>query len=130
MTKEWYSQHGFAVSVNIEQSVIDRAESDAMTAYVKPIIPTADGTEEWLQPLLANITFAIILQRSLKVTRKGTKTKTDANSINEGLEAALREQSGMAKFAIEQLRKQPNAKACAKVNDIARLYYRTILLGD
>ncbi len=129
MTKEWYQQHGYAVSVNIEQAIIDRAERDALNAYVLPIIPTATGTEKDIEPILADISFAIILQRSLKVTRKGTKTKTDANSVNEGMDAALREQATVAKFAIERLRKLDGANAGAKVSDIARLYYRTNLLG-
>lgn len=130
MTKEWYQSNGYAISVNLDQAVIDRAEKDALNAYVRPVIPNATGTEKEIQPLLADISFAIILQRSLKVTRKGTKTKTDTNSVNEGVESALREQSNCAKWAIESLRKMDGANKDTKVNDIARLYYRTILLGN
>lgn len=129
MTKEWYQQNGYGVSVNIDQAVIDRAEKDALAAYVKPILPAATGTEESIKPLLADIAFAIVLQRSLKVTRKGTKIKTDAQSTSEGLDAALREQATSAKLAICRLRELPGASANAQVNDISRFYFRTQLLG-
>lgn len=130
MTKEWYVNNGYAMSVNIEQSVIDRAERDALNAYVKPIISTATGTEEDVIPLLADISFAIIMQRSLKVTRKGTKIKTDANSQQADITATLREQSGIAQMAVARLRELDIAdNPDAKVTDIAKIYFRTYLLG-
>ena len=129
MTKEWYQQHGYAVSVNIDQAIIDRAEKDAMAAYVRPILPIATGTEQNVQPLLADIAFGLVLQRSLKVTRKGTKTKTSEQSTNEGIGSALAEQATCAKMAIQQLRGISGAVADAKVNDIGRFYFRTNLLG-
>ena len=129
MTKEWYIQHGYAVSQSIDQSVIDRAEADAMSAYIKPILPSAKPADTNIQPMLADLAFVIVLQRSLKVTRKGAKVKTDANSTGEGLDAALREQATIAKLAVQRLREIEGASATAKVSDIARLYFRTNLLG-
>lgn len=129
MTKEWYISNGYAVSVNLDQSIIDRAERDALAAYIKPILPDANGTEDYVQPALADLAYTILLQRSLKATRKGSKVKTDANSTSEGLDAALREQATMAKLSVERLKTQAGAVAGARVNDIARIYFRTSLLG-
>ena len=128
MTKEWYISHGYRCSVNIEQAAIDRAERDVMAAYVSPLIPTATGAEEGLQPLIADIAFLLILQRSLVVTRKGTKVKTDAQSVNESVEAAQAEQAKMAALALGQL--QELSTNGGQVTDICELKYKTKFFGD
>lgn len=126
MTKDFYKSIGYNVSANIEQAIIDRSERDAMSAYVSRILPDVDvDTDEDVQHCLADIAYLLLLQRTLKVTRSGTKEKTSAQSVNAGEWAALCEQVQTAAYAIEKLRKMDGAIADAKVTDIAKIYFQT-----
>lgn len=129
MTKEWYNNHGYAVSANLEQSVIDRAERDVLNNYVRPIFPNATGNEEGLKHPIADIAFLAIMQRNFKITRSGAKVKQDENSRDVDITEALREQSTLAQVAVEKMRKMTGAIADAQVTDVLRIYFRTYLLG-
>lgn len=125
MTKEQLKAMGYAVSANLDQTLIDRAEADAFAAYVSPILPNATREDEGLQKALADLTYLLLLQRTLRVTRGGTKEKTSASSMNAGEWAALSEQTQTAALAVDMLRKMDGAVSGAKVTDICKIYFTT-----
>lgn len=116
---------GYSVSANLDQAIIDRAEADAFAAYISPIMPNAEREDECLQRALADLAFLLLLQRTLRVTRGGTKEKTSTQSVNAGEWASLTEQTQTAAMTIDMLRKMPGAVKDAKVTDIAKIYFKT-----
>lgn len=126
MTKDQYKAMGYAVSVNIDQAIIDRAEADVIAAYVSPILPDVNVEERQdVQRCIADLAYLLVLQRTLKVTRGGTKEKTSPSSNNAGEWSALSEQAHTAAMAIDMLRKMEGAVCGAKVSDICKINFKT-----
>lgn len=124
MTPQEYANKGFAVSLHIDQSVIDRAEADVRAAYITPILgENAQG--EAVNDAIANLAFLAMTQRNVFVTRSGAKEKTNANSRTAEAWETLQEMAHTCAMKIETLRQLPDANKSAKVNDICRLYFKT-----
>lgn len=126
MTKEWYKSHGYNMSINIDQAVIDRAEADVMAAYVRPILPDADpdGDEE-VAHCVADLAYLLVMQRSIHITRSGAKEKTTSNSSSADGWRVLEECAMTANMAIKRLRGMEGAIADAKVTDICKIKFST-----
>lgn len=126
MTKEWYKAHGYNMSINIDQSAIDRAEADVMAAYVRPILPDADpeGDDE-VAHCVANLCYLLVMQRNIFITRSGAKEKTTSNSMSPDSMRMLEECAMVAAMSIKQLREMEGAVAGAKVTDICKIYFTT-----
>ena len=127
MTKDWYIQHGFKMSGQIDQAEIDRAEADVKKAYVDPIVngatvPTA--MRETYENAIGNLAFLLLLQRSTFVTRAGAKIKTGYNSQNAGDWEQLQDAAMTCHVALEALRNAFGTKD-AKVTDICKIYFKT-----
>lgn len=119
---------GYQVSTNLDQAIIDRAEADAFAAYISPILPNADREDDCIKKALADLSYLLLLQRTLRVTRGGTKEKTSQSSMNAGEWAALTEQTYTAALAVDMLRKMDGAVSGAKVTDIGKIYFKTQFL--
>lgn len=124
MTPQEYAAKGFAVSLHIDQSIIDRAESDVRQAYIDPIVG-ADAQGEAVTDALANLAFMAMTQRNVFVTRSGAKDKTNANSRSAETWETLQEMAHTCAMKIAALRELPGAKAKAEVHDICRIYFKT-----
>lgn len=124
MTPQEYAAKGFAVSLHIDQSIIDRAESDVRQAYIDPIVG-ADAQGEAVTDALANLAFMAMTQRNVFVTRSGAKEKTNANSRSVETWETLQEMAHTCAMKIAALRELPGAKAKAEVQDICRIYFKT-----
>lgn len=124
MTPQEYANKGFAVSLHIDQQIIDRAEKDVRAAYVTPILgENAQG--EAVNDAIANLAFMVMTQRSVFVTRSGAKEKTNANSRTAEAWETLQEMAHTCHMKIAALRELPGANKAAEVNDICRLYFKT-----
>lgn len=124
MTPQEYTNKGFAVSLHIDQSIIDRAEADVRAAYVAPIVGESEQGEAVVDAV-ANLAFMLMTQRNVFVTRSGAKEKTNANSRIAETWNTLQEMAHVCAMKIEALRNLPGANKTAKVNDICRLYFST-----
>lgn len=124
MTPQEYANKGFAVSLHIDQSVIDRAEADVRAAYVTPIVGV-NAQGEAVNDAIANLAFMIMTQRNVFVTRSGAKEKTNANSRTVEAWETLQEMAHTCAMKIAALRELSGANKTAEVNDICRLYFKT-----
>lgn len=124
MTPQEYVNKGFAVSLHIDQPIIDRAEADVRAAYVTPIMG-AGATGAEVDDAVANLAFMAMTQRNVFVTRSGAKEKTNANSRTAEAWDTLQEMAHTCAMKIAALRELPNANKTAEVNDICRIYFKT-----
>lgn len=125
MTKEWYSEHGFKISSLIDQTEIDRAETEVTAAYVVPIAGAATVPAEVRENAIGNLAFLLLLQRSMFLTRAGAKIKTGYNSQEVDAWAKLQQSASSCHLALEQLRAVESANADADVLDICRIYFKS-----
>lgn len=125
MTKDWYIQHGYKMSAYIEQADIDKAEAEVKTAYVEPIDASATAPESVVVDVVANLTFLLLLQRSITLTRAGAKIKTGYNSQEADAWTKLLQATTSCHLALETLRKQAGVVANAAVIDICRIYWKS-----
>lgn len=130
MTPQDYKNKGFELSLNLNQSVIDRAESDVIRSYVTPILPTYQSSDEDVKSCIMNFAFLLILQRTtVKATRAGAKEKNDAYGITASTENRLQECALSAHSSLEVLRKKEGANAKAEIYDICGVYFQTNFIG-
>lgn len=133
MTPTDYRANGYRVSMQTEQTIIDRHERNAMDAYVLPILPNATLTPpegETIDPDVKNAVMAIahilMMYDNVAVTRAGAKTKnTPVNSNDAPSETIATEYITECDMLIKKLRSKEGAVAGAKVDDIAKLYFVT-----
>lgn len=128
MDKQYYKENGYELSQLIEQSVIDRAESEVDEAYITPIIGADRRSEEVVKRAIANLAFLLILQRTIFATRAGAKIKVGYNSADADAWEKLSQQAMSCHLALENLRKQPYASKDAEVLDICKIYFKTNFL--
>lgn len=124
MTKDWYIQHGFKMSSQIDQAEIDRAEADVVNAYIKQIVGDVTVPSATRENAIANLAFLLLLQRSVFATRAGAKFKTGYNSQAAGDWEQLQSAATTCHVALEELRTAAGAKD-AKVTDICKIYFKT-----
>lgn len=123
MTPQDYVNKGFAVSLHIDQAIINRAEADVRAAYITPIVGEMEG--EVVTDALANLSFMAMTQRNVFVTRSGAKEKTGANSRTAETWDTLQEMAHVCAMKIDALRELPGANKTAEVHDILRIYFKT-----
>ena len=126
MTKEYYMQRGYRVSVNTDQALIDRAERDVYEAYIAPILPSSTMDDDDVAAALMELAYVRMCAISnAVVTKSGAKEKTSASSVSADYESISAVHRPVCKMRIEALRLMPSAIKDAKVNDILKLYYKT-----
>lgn len=125
MTKQWYLEHGFKLSAQIEDAEIARAERDVANAYVMPIVGDVKVSSEAREDVIGNLAFLLMLQRSVFATRAGAKIKTGYNSQDAGAWDLLQQCATACHLALETLRQQPGVNADAEVCDICKIYFKT-----
>ena len=72
MTRDWYVQHGFKMSAQLDANEIDRAESDVETAYIKPImnVATEAPSSSVVENTTSNLSSVIYAKRELCILLK------------------------------------------------------------
>lgn len=127
MNKDWYIQHGFKMSSQIDANEIDRAERDVLNAYISPIenAGSASASTETRENAIGNLAFLLLLQRSTFATRAGAKLKTGYNSQGASDWDQLQDAATSCHLALEKLRAETKAGKDAKVVDICKIYFKT-----
>lgn len=128
MTANEYKERGYEVSSYIEQATIDRAEADVMMAYIEPIVGTHTDTKVAMDAK-ANLTFLLLLQRTLHATRAGAKVKTTAQSNEATAWDKVQQEAASCHLKLEALRKSEGAIANARIEDICKIYFNTNYLN-
>lgn len=126
MTKDWYRDNGYQISINVDQAAIDLAERKVMEGYVLPILPGANpDADEQVAHCVADLAYLLLMQRSLSVTRSGAKEKTSTNSSSPDGWRILEELALTANMAIKTLRRMDGAVEDAKVTDVCKIKFTT-----
>lgn len=112
------------MSTLISQATIDRAEADIKAAYLVPIVGNNLETTEAVDAL-ANLTFLLILQRTIFATRAGAKIKTTLTSQEAGEWQKISQQASVCHLKLEALRSIDGANAAAQIVDICKIYFST-----
>lgn len=126
MTRDWYIEHGFKVSAQLDAKEIERAESDVETAYIKPImsVATSAASDDVVQNTTANLAFLLLLQRSTFLTRAGAKMKTGYNSQSATDWEQLQNAATTCHVWLEKMKTEAGA-VDPKIVDICKIYFKT-----
>lgn len=125
MTKQEYQNAGFRLSLQVEQSDIDRAEREVTEAYCKPLAPGLDVTNEAYKNAVMNLAFLWLLQHSIYGTRSGAKGVQVTSATMPTNADILRECAYDCHFSLQALRVEANTPEKIRVDDICRIYFST-----
>lgn len=126
MTATDYRTAGYKVSLQLEQAIIDRHENTALNAYIYPILPNASLLDADVKGALMAISYLLMCYDNVFVTRAGAKGKTTPlNSDNKASETIMAENVEECARLIEVLKSKQGAVKDAKVNDVAKIYFKT-----
>lgn len=125
MTANDYRSDGYAVSAQLEQSVIDRAEHIVIDAYVLPIIPEPDLTNCDVRSAVMALAFLYMNKRQGTATRSGVRTKTLPSSTETRQENVIQSMAMECDAKLKALRAMQGANACAQIRDVCQIYYRS-----
>ena len=126
MNPSQYRAKGFQLSSLIEQSIIDRAESDIIKAYINPINPNLQPTDETYLNALMTLSFFLICKRTnVFATRSGSKEKKNEFSDKVGNWDLVNDLVLDCHLALEELKKTEGANKNPKFIDICNIYFKT-----
>lgn len=127
MNVQDYKAAGYALSNQVEQAAVTRAESDVVAAYIVPLIgrtPTeGERAAEPLKTAIMGISFLLLQQRNSTETRAGAKIKMTEQSTTPSYEELLRESAPSCVAALQRV--APQEKAWKVVSDICGLFFKT-----
>lgn len=130
MNVQEYKQQGYNLSVQIDQTVIDRAEKDVMDAYLGPIMQGKEIDQQIVSAAVMVLAFMLILQRSIAGTRAGAKEKTSAQSVQADRWQIVEQCAGTCQLRLAEV---AQAAGCEKpwrvVHDLCGVYYNKRFLG-
>lgn len=130
MNVQDYKQAGFALSQQIEQPVIDRAEADIIQAYVVPVTGNTATTDADVRDAVSNLAYLLVLQRSIAGTRAGAKTKQTAQSTDASRLDLLSQQAAVCAQKVQVYAERVGVHKPWRVcSDICGIYYKTQVLG-
>ena len=128
MNAQDYIAAGYNVSSLIAQAQITRAEQDVLRAYIVPVYPNA-AQEVEINPVIrrAVMTFTELLlaERSIFVTRAGSKTKQTEKSYTPTRSEILQQYAPDCVAALNDLRALEGVVSDAKINDICGVYFKS-----
>lgn len=126
MTPTEYQNMGYRVSLQLEQAIIDRAETTAMECYVLPILPQAQTTDINVKRCVIALSYLLMCQDNVFVTRSGAKEKqSPMQSQTPQAEKVSSEQVAECGRLLEVLKKRDGANENPKIVDVAKIYFKT-----
>lgn len=128
MTKSEYIEAGYRLSLQVEQTQIDRAESEVIAAYCARIAPTMSVSDEAYKSAVMTLAFLWLLQHSAFATRAGAKT-TRITSAAVSPDYEVMRQSAMDCHAALMALRSAAGDTGAEVLDICRVYMVTNFFG-
>lgn len=118
------------MSVQIDQSAIDRAEADVRSAYLDPIGSRTEDNGREYDDALMQLAYTLVLQRSIVATRAGAKEKTTAQSVSAERYNVQVQQVAACQFRLNQYAvKNGIEKPWRLVTDICRIYWKSFYKG-
>lgn len=125
MNAQDYRAAGYALSVHIEQTTIERVEREMIAAYISPIAGVnIDVESEPYRAAIMVLSFVSLALENVAVTRIGGKTKNANNSSAPTRAEILQQYAPTAAMHIKAIRKA-NGDSTARVYDILGLYFST-----
>lgn len=126
MTRDWYIEHGFKVSSQLDTNEIDRAERDVLAAYIEPIEDAGSerASAETRENAIGNLAFLLLLQRSTFLTRAGAKMKTGYNSQSATDWDQLQDAATTCHVWLEKMKAEAGTVS-PKIVDICKIYFKT-----
>ncbi len=140
MTAKEYQDHGFRLSLQVQQAEIGRAEFVVYNAYLSPLygerdtagvaaITSADGwaTNALLAECVANLAFLYLMQKSVLATRSGGKVPNALSATSASGWDNLAQAAKDCAFALQHciVNVQDGAKATEKMYDICGLFFKS-----
>lgn len=130
MNVQDYKSRGYAVSMQIEQAAIDRAEADVIAAYLDPVGSRNEDNQREYDEALMTLASTLILQRSIVATRAGAKEKTTAQSVSAERYNIQVQQVAACQFRLSQFARKCNVdKPWRLVTDICHIYWKSFYKG-
>lgn len=125
MTVQEYQQAGLALSLQVQQSEIDRAEEKVTSAYIRPIVGEYDNTDEAQKAAVMELAYLFLLQTAnAKMTRAGAKQVNITSGNNVSQYEVLQQQAHSCAIALRELERM-NAKQNTRFDDICRIFFKT-----
>lgn len=125
MTAQEYQQAGLALSLQAQQSEIDRAEEKVTSAYIRPIVGEYDSTDETQKAAVMELAYLFLLQTAnAKMTRAGAKQVNITSGNNVSQYEVLQQQAHSCAIALRELERM-NAKQNTRFDDICRIFFKT-----
>lgn len=126
MTASEYKQNGFLLSTLMDQTIINRAETEVIDAYISPICPELNPLSPLYKKAVMTLAFMLMCKRDgVFLTRSGAKEKENQFSSKSEAWDNLQALATDCHFIIEELRRQENANKDAKITDICGIYFKT-----
>lgn len=125
MTAQEYQQAGLALSLQVQQSEIDRAEEKVTSAYIRPIVGEYDSTDEAQRAVVMELAYLFLLQTAnAKMTRAGAKQVNITSGSNVSQYEVLQQQAHSCAIALRELEKM-SGKQNTRFDDICRIFFKT-----
>ena len=126
MNVQDYRAEGFALSMNIDQAAVTRAEKDVIANYIVPIM--GDNFDQECEPVrscILALSFLLVMERKAVATRAGGKEKLTQQSTTPTRAELLAQNAATCARHIEQVRAIDGANKNAKVHDICGIYFKS-----
>lgn len=127
MSPSDYKSNGFLLSTLLDQTIINRAESDVIVNYIQPICPDLNPLSPLYKKAVMTLAFYLMCKRNnIFMTRSGAKTKD--NQFSEPDQEGWKTVNNLAldcHYVLEELKNQEGAIENPKINDIANIYFKS-----
>lgn len=125
MTKNDYVNAGYKLSLQVEDAEVARAEREVVAAYIVPIIGEQTEYTGAAREAIMALSFFLLCKRKAWATRSGGTLKATAQSVRTDAETEQYEMAKSCHFWLERVRQIEGANACANVEDVCGIYYKT-----
>lgn len=126
MTPEEYRNAGFRMSLQMSQKIIDRAETEVISAYITPIAPSLATTDTLYKRATMTLAYALMAKRNVFVTRAGAKMKqSPENSSDPEVWYQTDNMNLDCHAVLTELRSLTGAVKDAKIVDVIGIYFKT-----
>lgn len=127
MSPSDYKSNGFLLSTLLDQTIINRAESDVIVNYIQPICPDLNPLSPLYKKAVMTLAFYLMCKRNnIFMTRSGAKTKD--NQFSEPDQEGWKTVNNLVldcHYVLEELKNQEGAIENPKINDIANIYFKS-----
>lgn len=125
MNVQDYRTEGYNLSTLLDQSLVNRAESEVYTAYILPLVgddlTTEEREEEPYRSAIMALSFLLLQLRTISGTRAGGKAKQTDKSTSPTHYDILLQNAHTCDMKLQAIADNPQDS----VNDICGIYFRS-----